>query len=147
MQNQKHFFLLTSLVLTGIIILIGCGITRQSRIEIAEEEIKKNPELRETDNFCREIPLPENTKFVEKARVFRVVGIIYSYSSDKSPEFLYDFFTDTFTKKGWEFVEPDSIQQTVDFKNDKFKVRVTLTGFTGDISFSIYCGKLDERKN
>jgi len=143
---QIQTFLLRLLVFTNILCFAGCGITRESTIEIAEKAIRENPEFKETNDFCTQIPLPEGTNFVEKSRLFNSVGLVYKYYPEKPPEFLDDFFRKSFTKNGWKPIEPDSTRQAVDFKNEKFEVSVTLTGFSGDISFSIYCGKLDTKK-
>ncbi len=44
------------------------------------------------------------------------------------PEFLEEFFRDYFINNGWEPLESESIQQTIDFKNEKFKVEYNFNG-------------------
>ena len=131
--------------------LFGCGEfnkkIRESRIAAAEEAIAENPEFRETSDLCSRIPLPEGTKFVEKARLYNSVGLSYYYYSDREPEDLEKFFREYFTKNGWEPVKPDTAMAlTADFKNDKFEVAITLSGIGTDPNFTVNCEKLNTRR-
>lgn len=144
------FFTVVFLTLS---VFIGCSEYNkrisESQTAAAERVIADNPEFRETDEFCRQIPLPEGTGFVEKARLWNSIGLVYFYHSDKQPEELEKFYRDYITKNGWEPVESDALLAlTADFKNDKFDVTVTLTGITGntgEANFAIGCKKLDTK--
>jgi hypothetical protein len=59
------------------------------------------------------------------------------------PEFLDEFFRDYFINNGWEPLESESIQQTIDFKNEKFRLNITLTGMIGAYNLSMHCEKLN----
>lgn len=142
------------LVFAIILLFFGCGTfnkkIRESRIAAAEEAIAENSDFKETDDVCKQIPLPEGTKFIEKARLYKSVGLSNYYYSDKKPEELEKFFRDYFTKNGWQPLESDTpVALTADFKNDKFEVAITLTGVSGvsgEKNFSIECEKLNTKQ-
>ena len=139
------------LVFVIILLFFGCSTfnkkIRESRIAAAEEAIAENSDFKETDDVCKQIPLPEGTKFIEKARVYNWVGLSYYYYSNKKPEELQKFFQEHFTKNEWQPIESDTpVALTADFKNDKFEVAMTLTGISGEANFSIHCEKLNTRR-
>lgn len=115
----------------------------EDRRVAVEKAIAEKPEFQKLDTLCREIPLPEGTRFVEKARLYDSIGISYYYYSKKSPEELEEHFLQYFKANGWTPIKGEnSPGWFAGYYKDDLELSVTFSGVrsaSGDGNFGIGC--------
>jgi hypothetical protein len=137
-------------ILSAVLLIIGCGVIINnkfdpSRTAEAERIINADPEYRKVDDVCKTIPLPVNSTFVGKARLFNSIGIIYFYSSQENLDKIESHFRATLTNKGWEPVPNDLISRAIGFRKDNVEISSQLGGISSDITFSLNCEKMQPK--
>lgn len=145
-----HAFLGSIVFFSLIFFTNGCQIfdkkMRDSRTDEAEKIIKDNPEYREVDKICKEIPIPENSKLVGKARLFNSVGISNYYYSEVDSNLLRKNFEDFFIQQNWEQIDSNFINPTLHFQKKPYEVKMQFGGIGRGISYSINCAKISSDK-
>lgn len=151
-SNIKIFFLVATFFVLAVSI-VGCRIfdnrMRDSQTAEAERIIKENPEYREVDDLCKQIPVPTESTFIGKARLFRSVGLLNYYYSETESNLLWKEFEKFFNKDGWQQIKSDSINPTLEVRKQNYEVSIQFGGIGRGISYSIFCGKIStiEQKN
>jgi hypothetical protein len=146
-----------SFVLTAMIVFSsGCFIKnlslskeklaelKRQRIEHAEEMVRKSPDFQEVDKICKEIPLPESSKFVSKGiSNDAITDISYYYLSSEKSENIRDFYFVYFKNNGWEIVSDDigMVTKVSNFKKEPHLVIMQLGGMGSEVTYAFNCIK------
>ncbi len=116
-------------------------ITRQT-----EEAIKNDPELGELDSVCKQVPVPENFKFMRKGGLDdERITLSTFYFSNMRYEDARLVWDDYFHRSGWRLVRRNEgrISKVSEFRNASYGVIIQFGGMGKSVNYSIFCEKLD----
>ena len=141
MCRKQTCFSLMIIIFAGLSNL-GCGLS-EFISKHREETIKNTPELKELDDFCRQIPLPPNFQFIERGSLDdqRIVLHFEFFSNTKYAD-SRKVFDKYFESENWQLTKQDnSYPKTVEFRNDKYSIEIAHGNF-GKANYAITCEKL-----
>ncbi|MBK9155713.1 MAG: hypothetical protein IPM25_16140 [Chloracidobacterium sp.] len=133
------------------VLFIGCSrVFDNSRTELAERAIRENPDLKRIDDICRSIPVPAGSKFVGKAWLQNLGGLLYNYAYDQELSEIPEHFERYFANNDWKKTDNDPTRSWLRYTKGDIKSEVYVGAIGTGISFSLYCGPIsqgDESKN
>lgn len=141
-----YLFTIFLIVLTASCSLLEKASIKQDEflMEQAEKAIQNSPQLQEIDKVCKDIKLPANSQFIWKGGLDdEVITITYHYFSNTEFREARSIFIDYFKANQWRLVkETDSIFQTLEFRNDKYRVNIQYGGMGKRVNYSFNCSLL-----
>lgn len=141
-----YLFTIFLIVLTASCSLLEKASIKQDEflMEQAEKAIQNSPQLQEIDKVCKDIKLPANSQFIWKGGLDdEVITITYHYFSNTEFREARSIFIDYFKAHQWRLVkETDSIFQTLEFRNDKYRVNIQHGGMGKRVNYSFNCSIL-----
>jgi hypothetical protein len=113
-----------------------------------EEAIKTDEKLRELNDLCKSITLPDSFKFYSKNRSQKNSDLIsfYYYSNANFDDFDKTF-RQHFLADDWQLFENDSVNRITEFrKNDKI-IAAQYGGIGLDANYAFICKRIIEKKD
>ena len=111
-----------------------------------EEAIKNDPELAELDSVCKQVPVPEDFKFIWKGGLDdQKVSFSTYYFSHIRYEDARRIWDDYFHRNDWKLVgrKEGRISKVSEFRNASYRVIIQFGGMGKSVNYSIYCEKLN----
>jgi hypothetical protein len=146
-MNQKLSPYFLNLGICFVLLIFVCvSCTDKQQTELTNEAIKKSSELQELDNVCKQIPLPQNFKFVRKSGIDdQKITLSYYYYSDTKYLETWNFLQEYFSQNKWQLVKNGegivSSQKFIEFTNDTYRVKAWYQRDARS-NYSLYCEKL-----
>lgn len=111
-----------------------------------EEAITKSPALQEINQLCtKEIPLPAGFKLIKLHRDRAETFLGYGYHSDLNYGEIKTIYREHFLSRGWRLTEEKDRgwgEPFIEFRNEKYKVKIYNFGPGTGINYSFHCEKL-----
>lgn len=107
-----------------------------------EEAIKRNPELQELDNLCKQIPLSERFKLYSKRMASHGPPALFLfYYSEDDFDKSDKLFREYFKQNGWEIFNKNSMNRISEFRKNNYIISIQYGGVGQSANYAISCEK------
>jgi hypothetical protein len=163
MSYKKNVYnYLTILVFTILIFLMmGCNpkklpyirdkmkINDEINTKNANEAVKNDKDLKELDDLCRSIPVPESFEFYSKKQSIRGSdSMFYFYKTHGDYSSYENYVRDYLSKDGWELTKVDSSYRSTEFRKNDKRIAVFFGDYLGEFAdCSFTCERITNKKD
>jgi hypothetical protein len=113
-----------------------------------EEAVKTDEKLRELDDLCKSIPLPDSFKFYSKSRSVKGSDLIFVYYySDDDFNNSDKYFREYFSSNQWSVTEDNSVNKTTEFRKDDKRIVIQYGGIGIDANYAFSCKRIIDGKD
>lgn len=116
------------------------------RTKETQKAVAEDPELRNLDSWCRQVPLPEGFQFVA-LQLSREPSLSYYYQSDRSFDDSEEDFRKYFVRNEWEEQSSNYNNRVIVFRKDSKLVTIQFGGIGAIANYSINCEDLKNANN
>ncbi|MCU0238818.1 MAG: hypothetical protein MUC29_05195 [Pyrinomonadaceae bacterium] len=112
------------------------------------EDIKTNAKLKELDDLCKSIPLPDSFKFYGKQRSYKHSNLLsFYYYSEDSFDKSDKHFREYFLSNGWKLFEENYVNRITELRKDDKAITIQYGGIGIDANYSFACKRIVDAKD
>jgi hypothetical protein len=113
-----------------------------------EEAVKTDEKLKELDDLCKTIPIPDSFKFYSKDRSVRGSDLIFvHYYSDDNFNDSDKYFREYFLSNQWSLTEDNGVNRITEFRKNGKRIVVQYGGIGVDANYGFTCARIIDKKD
>jgi hypothetical protein len=160
-KEKIYKYLKISVTVIFLFLIIGCNpralpfirdklkANDEIKTKNADEAVKTDEKLKELDDLCKSIPLPNSFKFYSKNRSVKGSdSIFFFYQTQGDYDSYENFFKDYLSKDGWELIKVDSSYRSTEYRKNDKRVAIFFGSYLGEFAdCSFTCERINKKKD